>query len=367
MLKDYLNQIESCTECKMCLDVCPIYSDAGNDTLTPIYMLKIVKKILNNENINQEDINAPYSCPKCQACSNICPENIDIPSIVAELRNELFYQKYTPLKNHAVISESILKNANSVNKTPDIRWDWFPKDEEFPENSSTLFFVGCLPCYFIKDGAISSYNILKKINYDFRLLKDEGCCGSIFYDIGDIEKAEILYKNNLDKFDDLGINKLIISCSGCYKAFKNFYPEVTGEKIEVVPIVDVLNEALKKGKLKFNKLDEKVTYQDPCNFGRVFKKFDEPRNLLKVACDFIEMEHSKENTICCGAGSAVRSAFADLSIRMALKRLDEAEKVASTLVSTCPFCVFNLGYAARKNNRNIKVRYITEILDEAFV
>ncbi|MHA1381882.1 MAG: (Fe-S)-binding protein [Candidatus Helarchaeota archaeon] len=366
-LNNYKDQIESCIDCKLCLDVCPIYLDANDDSLTPINMLEIAKKILNNEKLEQVDVNAPFSCPKCGACLNICPESINVPAIVAQLRNVLFNQKYVPFKSHASISNSILTNGNSVNKSPDIRWDWFPKEETFPENSSTLFFVGCLPNYFIKGAALSSYNLLKKINYDFRLLKDEGCCGSIFYDTGNLEQAEILYKQNLDKFDDLGIKKLIISCSGCYKAFRNFYPEITGEKIETVHIIEVLNEALKAGKLKFKKLDEKVTYHDPCNFGRFFGMFEEPRNLLNLASDLTEMEHSKENTMCCGAGSAVRSAFKNLSVRIALKRVDEAEKVASTLVSTCPFCVFNLGYAVRKNNRGIKVRYITEILDESII
>ena len=89
MLKDYIDQIESCTECEMCLDVCPIYQDGKDSTLTPLYMFKVAKKILNNEKLEQEDINAPFSCPKCEACSNICPESINVPAIVAELRNEL--------------------------------------------------------------------------------------------------------------------------------------------------------------------------------------------------------------------------------------------------------------------------------------
>jgi len=366
-LRSYKTQIESCKECKLCLDVCPIYLDKCDDSLSPTNMLNIANKLLNSEKLEQVDVNAPFSCPKCGACLNVCPEKINIPEIVAELRNELFNQKYVPFKSHANISKSILTNGNSVNKPQDIRWDWFPKDQQFPTESSTLFFVGCLPNYFIKDAALSSYNLLKKINYDFRLLKDEGCCGSIFYDTGNLEQAEILYKKNLDKFDDLGIKKLVISCSGCYKAFKKFYPEITGEKIETVHIIEVLNKALEDGKLKFKKLDEKITYHDPCNFGRFFGMYEEPRNLLKLASNLIEMEHSKENTICCGAGSAVRSAFKDLSVRMALKRVDEAEKIASTLVSTCPFCVFNLGYAVRKNDRKIKVQYITEILDKTIL
>ena len=357
-------EVEKCTYCNKCLSVCPTYINLEEELLSPPKRIDIAKKIINNEKITQEEFNSIYSCPKCGTCTLACPQEIDVSEIITVLRIELRKQGYSLLENHQRICNSIQNNMNSVNKSPDIRWDWVKNPELFEKSSSTLFFVGCLPCYFLKEGAQATIDLLNALNIDFRLYKDEGCCGSFYLDVGNLNDAEKLYKQNLDKFDDLGIKELIVTCAGCYKAFKKFYPLVIGESIPVKHIIELAYDALKKGNLKFIKSNEIVTYQDPCHFGRGFKFFDEPRELLKQACNYVDMDNIRENSICCGANSAVRAAFRDISMKIALKRLEEAEKKAPLLVSSCAFCTFNLSYAARKNERPIKVRYITEVLAE---
>jgi Fe-S oxidoreductase len=59
----------------------------------------------------------------------------------------------------------------------------------------------------------------------------------------------------------------------------------------------------------------------------------------------------------------VRSAFAELSDKMADERLREAEETnAEVLTSACPFCTFALREAAERNKSKIRVLDLPELL-----
>jgi Fe-S oxidoreductase len=90
-------------------------------------------------------------------------------------------------------------------------------------------------------------------------------------------------------------------------------------------------------------------------------KYDEPRQILE-ACGamIIEMEKNRENAPCCGAGGGIRSVFRDLSLSLAVKALELAK--TDTIVSLCPFCIFNFRWASRKKGMDKKIQHIAEVV-----
>ncbi len=368
-LEDLVEEIYSCDECNACLHVCPTYLTTGNLYHTPVYRLKVAKNVLERKPIQNQMVESTYFCTQCKACENVCPKKIRIPKIVGVVRAKMFKLGYGPLPPHKKILESIFKNKNSVGGLPEKRWEWLPEiyKPRLIKDSSTLFFVGCLPSYLVKDAAITSVKVLDKVGVDFRFLEDEGCCGAPLVNFGDFENAEKIFKENLDKFDNLGIRKILVLCVGCYRTFRESYPEIAGEKVEVYHIAQILYELWEKGKLKFKKTGKTFTYHDPCHLGRFFGIYMEPRKLLESSGNLVEMDRVKENSFCCGADSGVRAAFKEPSVKMATIRIEEAEKKANLLTTTCPFCLFNLNYSAIKSGKNIQVKYFTEILLESLV
>lgn len=357
-----MEEIEKCTRCELCVDVCPIYEATGKEAFSPLARINAAKRIFEGGSAPPEMVEAIYNCPECGRCEVACPSVVNVTSIVETARAELVRRGVAPLEGHKRIVSWILELGNSVGGDPEKRLEWL--SEEFEEGeSSTLLYFGCLPSYLVKESAKSTYLALKRAGVDFMILRNEGCCGVYLYDAGLRDLAEKVFRQNAERFGKLGIERIITPCAGCYRCFKRYYPKVIGEKfeVEVRHVVEVLDELMRKGRMKLEKKEMEVTYHDPCRLGRKEGLYEAPRRILeRCGVKIREMSESRENGMCCGAGAGIRSLYKELSMEVAAKVLRAAP--SETLVTSCPFCVFNFKYAARKGGIKKDTKYITELL-----
>jgi len=358
---NFLEQAKSCTECGLCLEACPVYQVTGEALFSPIERLKIAIDLFEGKEISEQMIESINNCLACMRCESICPEEIELTEIVFQARSELSKKGLGPSEKQKRIIEGILTMGNGVGGDPEKRLEWLP--EEFPRRESdTLFYIGCLGSYQEKDAAASSYLVLKRLGFDFMLLEDEGCCGSILYENGRIDLAEELFHRNIEKFNSLGIKRIVVLCPVCLKCFKYCYPKVLGSTgISVQHIVGVIYDLLGQNPALLNKVNRTLTYHDPCPLARKAGITEEPRRILNwCGAELKEMEEGREDALCCGAGGGVRVTYRDLSLEIASRLLNMAK--TESVVSACPFCVFHLNYASRKRELAKNVVYFTNIV-----
>jgi Fe-S oxidoreductase len=359
-----LKQIDACTECDACLEVCPTYKIIGKTLYSPKGRLQSAEILFKEGEWDHSVIEGFYNCPKCMACEIVCPENIEITKIVAAARNKIVALGKGPLVVHQKVIRQILDKGNSVKGDPAKRLAWLPEPFGYRE-SDTLLYVGCLPSFLVKDAATYSYLTLKKLGIDFMILEDEGCCGTYIYESGDVPLAKEYFGKNVERFSALGIKKLIVPCNGCFKCFKYFYPEVLGSvDFKVRHVVETVFDVIKDKPDLLHKIDREITYQDSCRLGRAEGITEQPRELLEMCGATVkELPLNRENTPCCGSGGGIRSAFRDLSFDIAQDLLSAMKTEA--LVSPCPFCTFNLGYTNKKAKMNKQINYITKVIWES--
>ncbi|MEM2925414.1 MAG: (Fe-S)-binding protein [Methanocellales archaeon] len=221
-----LKQIELCSQCSACLEVCPVYLETKIEVDSPLIKLKNAKKIFSGEEVSGEVVESYYRDPMCALCDLACPSEIKISEIIREARKELVTRNLALLEGHKKIIASILEKDNSVEADPTKRLEWLP--EPFIERKSDTLYLGCLPSYIVKESAAASYLLLKKTSIDFQILPNEGCCGIYLYDSGKRDLAEKLFRKNTLQFKELGIKKIIVPCAGCYTCFKHYYPALLG-------------------------------------------------------------------------------------------------------------------------------------------
>lgn len=212
-----------------------------------------------------------------------------------------------------------------------------------------LYFRGCTARERETGISDATELLLKKAGVDYHTLDDEKCCGSVLLRTGFEREA----REQIDKNTKLlKGEKVITSCAGCFKTLNDDY-----EGLDVIHISQLLDELIKDGKLDFSKRDLDVTYHDSCHLGRHSGVFDEPRNVIKSLANLVEMENVRENSLCCGAGGGVKSAYPEIAGQMASSRIRQASQTGcGTLVTSCPFCKLNL------ENDDLEVLDLTEFL-----
>lgn len=206
-----------------------------------------------------------------------------------------------------------------------------------------IYFRGCLSREKLKKIPEATERLLKIAGIDYKILDNEGCCGSVLLRTGFYDDALHVMRDTLN---DLNGEKVLVSCAGCYRTFKQDYPEIFGEKVDVIHTSQLFHELIKEGKIKPEETQEKVTYHDPCHLGRHMGEYRIPRQVISHNAKLVEMKHNHEKSRCCGAGGGVRSAFPELSKEIGRIRLDEAkDTLARCLITCCPFCISNLEFA----------------------
>jgi glycolate oxidase len=166
---------------------------------------------------------------------------------------------------------------------------------------------------------------------------------------------------------------LVTPCAGCYKTFKKIYPKVADLGVEVYHSVTYIEKLVKEGRLTFKAGEaQKVTYHDPCDLGRAFQIFEEPRNILKAmpGVQYVEMARNRLLARCCGSGGGVSANIPEMAVQIAAERVRDALAVgAEVIVSGCAACKDNLRKGAKaipKDERGkIKVMDITEMVASA--
>ena len=212
-----------------------------------------------------------------------------------------------------------------------------------------LYFRGCTARERLTGIQEATEKLLELADVDYHILDDEKCCGSVLLRTGFIDEAKEQIKKNTEILKD---ETIITSCAGCYKTLNEDY-----DGLDVIHISQLLDQLIKEGKLNPSKSDLDVTYHDSCHIGRHCDIFDEPREVIKSAANLIEMKNTREDSICCGAGGGVKSAYPEIASQMGNSRIEQAKETGcETLVTPCPFCKLNL------ENDEFEVLDLTEFL-----
>ena len=212
-----------------------------------------------------------------------------------------------------------------------------------------LYFRGCTAREKQTGIQDATEKLLNLAGVDYHVLEDESCCGSVLLRTGFIKEGNELIKDNTEVFGD---ETILTSCAGCFKTFKEDY-----ENINVIHISQLLKRLIDDGKLDFDKGDLNVTYHDSCHLGRHMEIFDDPRSVIESVAGIVEMENNRENSLCCGAGGGVKSAYPEIADELANARISQARDTGcEILVTACPFCKLNL------SNDDLEVLDLTEFL-----
>ncbi|MBM3707244.1 MAG: (Fe-S)-binding protein [Actinobacteria bacterium] len=389
-----LAEIDACTRCGNCLDLCSAYSGSNDVSISPKKKMGKLKKLIDSEygiisrilgslgkrKISKKDIealsDAAFACTMCSRCEVDCHIGIKLQDLWLKLREILIDEgTYPEVLN--MVRERLNKSRNISFDTNEGRANWTSQLEDIPENkfvkqrAEVIYFVGCVSSFSPRVFKIprSVVKILQAADVDFGLLGDEEwCCGFPLLTSGFKNDFLEFAEHNIQRINSTGAKYLITSCPSCYHMWKHLYGGMNLKlkmDFEIMHEVQYIYRLAKEGKLKLNPMDFKVTYHDPCDLGRNSRIYDEPRNLIKMipGVEFTELEKTKEYATCCGGGGNVEAVDIKLSEDIAkIKAKEVINSGADIVITACQQCVRTILQALKKEGSKIKVMDISELV-----
>ena len=387
-----LMRYDACTRCGECTATCPTGGEAQDvELVTPrgkILKLRefyraqygLKARLLGPKDIPDDQLrelaSRSYECTICGQCKTVCPAHLDTIEMWENMREFLVANQLGPLPAHESIVKSIENYDNPWMQPRTQRSRWSKRIEKevkikdvLKERAEVLFFVGCTAAFDpnIKEMAINSAKVLGAARVDFGTLgNEEGCCGSTLLRTGLLDPGRRTALRNIERFEKASPSMMVASCAGCFKTIRQDYPRIGKVGVKMVHITQFVDELVSSGRLRLDRrVDSLVTYHDPCHLGRHNNLYDEPRKILEAipGVRLVEMERTRDESRCCGAGGGVKTAFPDLAQKIAELRVADAEKTgADTLVTSCPFCYQSLKAAIDGKGSKLKMMDLMELV-----
>lgn len=385
-----LLDLDACTECGRCQDVCPAF--ATDKPLSPKSLILDLRDYLhsNGSRLQGGTIAGPgdaspliggaikeetlWSCTTCMACMEECPVFIEqVPKII-DMRRYLVMEEGRFPETMQQAIRSLEARGHPYPGVAASRLDWCRgldvKILSQVGQAEYLYWVGCSVALNARNQKIARAfsRLLQQAGVDFAILgAEEHCTGDPARRIGNEYLFQTLARQNIDMLQSRLVKKIVTTCPHCFNSLKNDYPKF-GATFEVYHHSQFLAELIRQGRLKpADGLEGKVTFHDPCYLGRYNGTYDEPREIIRAipGAQVVEMGQSREKSFCCGAGGGMMWMEEAEDKRVNNRRAEHAVESGADIVGVaCPFCMTMLddGIKARKGNRKIEVLDIAEVL-----
>lgn len=355
-----LLQVDSCTWCGKCHEVCP-----AQNTGFPLSPRDIVQKLdavliraaagngpASAQGESPADPQAPaeeeapadteasveesqnvhgsvispdelWACCACRACEEICPVLIEHPRMIIDMRRYLLDQgalgRWVVAEIDSSLQDALMhttRYGNSFGQSARKRAQWtkpleFQIKDARKEEVEYLWFVGDYASYDQRAREVTQMiaRIFHHLQLDVGILYDkEQNAGNDARRVGEEGLFELLREKNCRALEKATFRQVVTTDPHTYNTLKNEYKGEVADPVlagrPVIHYTELFDRLIREGKLRFQRqLGSTATYHDPCYLGRYNGVYEAPRNVLKAAgVTLVEMPRHGEQSFCCGAG-----------------------------------------------------------------
>ncbi|MER0070983.1 (Fe-S)-binding protein [Corynebacterium sp. KPL2850] len=364
----------ACTECGRCQELCPAWNT--DKPLSPKkVMMDLRQGALDNYNPHEGldvlstagviDDDVLWSCTNCGACVDQCPTDIEHIDHIADLRRFKVLAESDFPSELTGLFKNIENKGNPWGRNNSERRAWIDEaradgievpiigedDADFSD-MEYLLWVGCAGAYDDNGRRTTRavVDLLHTAGVKFGVLSTgETCTGDPARRAGNEFLFQMMAQQNVETLNNAfegvpkGQRKIITTCPHCFNTIRNEYPDFDGH-FDVFHHTQLLNRLVREKLLqpvpRTPENRKPITYHDPCFLGRHNKVFDPPRELLEATgVELREMDKSRDEAFCCGAGGARMFMEEKLGSRINEFRTEQAlETGAEEIATGCPFC-----------------------------
>lgn len=404
-----------CVHCGLCLSACPTYLETGREMDSPrgrIYLLKALQEgrlPLTASVVRHIDL-----CLGCRACETACPSGVQYGQILEHGRDhiERHHKRSTwqtilrrvfierVLANPALMKAALVparllqalrldaalskfRLFQSLALLP--RLDESASAPPLPEyiraegrmRLRVGLVKGCVASVMFSRTNESTARLLARAGCEVVTPEEQGCCGALFAHGGSLEKARQLARQNIEAFDDAGVDIVITNAAGCGSTLKDY-----GKLLKDDP-----QYALRAKSFSENVLDlseflhafgphpaapadftaekrARVTYHDACHLCHAQGCRVPPRELLR-SVPGIECVELPESDLCCGSAGSYNLTEPAMAARLQKRKIENLRRTGADIVVTSnPGCILQIQSGLRQAGVPMRVMHLADFLEE---
>jgi glycolate oxidase iron-sulfur subunit len=410
--KRFLDETKAlaCIHCGLCLSSCPTYLETGNENNSPrgrIYLMRAIQD--GRMDVTDSPVRHLDLCLGCRACEAVCPSGVQYGALLEGTREHVegsyrrsFFQRFLrrvaiekvfPFPGRmrmALLPARVTRAAGLTRFLPKFAQEamsLIPREmpvlpslpELSPATAKTKkgrvgFVSGCVMSVMFQQTNASSVRLLNRAGYDVVTPPSQVCCGALYAHGGNLEAARQTARKNIEAFEPLELDAIIINAAGCGSTLKEY-----GHLLHDDPAWRARAEAFEK---KVKDLTEwllplastlpkchsgKVTYHDACHLAHAQRVSKPPRELVRAVAgpNYIELP---ESDVCCGSAGTYNLTEPEMAERLQSRKTQNILGTgALTVVTTNPGCLLQIRAGLEKAGATqVQAVHIADFLEAAF-
>ena len=404
----------ACIHCGLCLSSCPTYLETGNENDSPrgrIYLMRALQDgrlPLADAVVRHVDL-----CLGCRACEAVCPSGVHYGELLETTREhiekhhkrsawqeflrQVAIEKIFPFPERmelALLPAKFIKALRLESLLPKFARDALElvpgnaAAAELPQQSASTssarrgrvgFVSGCVMSVMFGKTNEASIRLLNRAGFDVVTPPDQGCCGALYAHGGNLEQARAAARRNIEVFDRLNLDVIIINAAGCGSTLKEYghllredsawaeraaafsrkVRDLT-EWLAEFPIPNCQSSNLNSF------AQSPVTYHDACHLAHAQRIEKAPRELVRAVAGgaFVELP---ESNVCCGSAGSYNLTEPEMAERLQHRKTENILKTgAKTVVTTNPGCLLQMRAGLRKaGGHDVEVLHIADYLERS--
>lgn len=396
-----------CVHCGLCLSACPTYLETGKEMDSPrgrIYLLKALQDGrlgLSDPVVEHIDL-----CLGCRACESACPSGVQY-GVLLEHGRDFIERKHNRGLFQTVLRRVFIEGIFPYPTRMEFallplrilqafqldrwlaRFSWFRALEFLPNLSRiassplpqiTLpqgkrrlrvgMISGCVMSVLFTKTNQATIRLLSRAGCEVIVPRDQVCCGALFVHGGSLDKAKRFARLNIEVFENLDLDFIIINAAGCGSTLKEY-----GKLLHDDPIyaargaafsakVKDLSEFLVAAEFDPSiACAERVTFHDACHLAHAQGIKGPPRTLVQKT-DGVEYVELPEADVCCGSAGSYNLTETAMADKLQKRKIENLQRTgARIVVTTNPGCMLQIETGLRKAGVDMKVMHLADFLD----
>ena len=406
--------ISRCVHCGLCLPTCPTFAELGVEMDSPRGRIRLMKNVWDGRLDADSAAFAEHmgKCLDCRACETACPSGVSFGKLMEASRSQVVAAR-RPGALESMLRRAVFRGLipsparlalfarfghlskrlggrrvlraiglKRLAELLDLVPDRAPTSAELParypaqgtKRGTVALFTGCVMRAAFSETNAATARVLARNGIEVQVPATQTCCGALHAHAGERADARALAKRNIEIFENLAVDAIIVNAAGCGANLKEYgwllkddraWHE-RGERFssrvkDASEYLAGIGLATAPGPVRAT-----AAYDDPCHLIHGQKISAQPRALL-AAIPGLTLVPLAEADWCCGSAGTYNVTQPELAARLGHRKAQHVIRSGAQMVITAnPGCQMQIEAALRREGATTPVVHLMDLLDRAY-